>query len=86
MFLCIFQSLDKQVSVLDSEGRAVDAKVILGHCATYMVELAMRHIKEEFAYILPNNFKFGFTIPTVWALAKDFLMDVLTEVKHISTY
>lgn len=83
MFLCIFQSLDKNVSIPDSEGRAFDAKVILSRCATYMAERAMRHIREEFAYVQLSNFKFCFTLPTFWASTKDFLMDVLSVVYSV---
>ncbi|XP_062576047.1 uncharacterized protein LOC134237919, partial [Saccostrea cucullata] len=79
--LCPFlQSMDKSIQIPDAKGRNVSAKIILSRCASYMIERAIRHIREEFAHVLMSNFKFVFTLPTFWSLADGFFQDALSEL------
>ncbi|XP_062606078.1 uncharacterized protein LOC134267884 [Saccostrea cucullata] len=76
------KSVDRNIQIPDAQGRNVSAKIIISRCASYMIERAIRHIREEFAHVLLSSFKFVFTLPTFWSLADGFFKDALSEVNN----
>ncbi|XP_062588712.1 heat shock 70 kDa protein 12B-like [Saccostrea cucullata] len=76
------KSMDRSIQIPDAKGRNVSAEIIISRCASYMIERAIRHIREEFAHVLLSNFMFVFTLTTFWSLGDEFFQDALSDVNN----